>query len=251
MALTVTSGLVVSAGTQQPQVDTFGELKVCVAATFQAENQPAILVLAGRGIQRAVDWVNMHHRMRFGSKQSSDAALVAGTDTVSLSADFFAVHEIQLIDADSKVYSTLQYIPWGQWNDAIAKHNHEGEPLYWTSRNAFDDNAVQIYPVPDANAAAAYTTRLTYYERVTRPTADTDIIDAPRELGLVLCTYAEYYVAFARNREDPAAWGSKLREARKLLATFVNSVEDEPTAHLRFRLDWDRGSSSGQFDPLR
>src|SRR6056297_4364518 len=82
MSLVLTSGLVIDAGTQQPQVEPFGELKRCVARTFQGENQPGILELSGAGINKAIDWVNLHHRFRFGRKQAADVALVAGTQSV-------------------------------------------------------------------------------------------------------------------------------------------------------------------------
>lgn len=248
MALTITGGLVVS-GVGQPHVEAFGDLKKCVARTFQGESQPQILELAGYGIRRAIDWVNMSVKLRCGSKQASDANLVAGTAGVTLGSDFFAVQEVQLIDSDGNVHSTLNYLPWGQFNEMEQRQNAEGKPLYWTSRNTFDDGEILLYPVPDSGAATDYDVRVTYYERVNMPSADGDIVDAPRELGLVLCTYAESYVAYARNREDAAAWGSKKREAEKLLARFVNSTEEEPTATLQWRMAWDTTGYKG-FDPL-
>ena len=250
MSLVLTSGLVIDAGTQQPQVEPFGELKRCVARTFQGENQPGILELSGAGINKAIDWVNLHHRFRFGRKQAADVALVAGTQSVALAADFFAVDTVQLV-RDGEPARVLEYVDWTQFNQLEPAQTMDGAPQYWTAYNAFDNNEILLYPTPDASAASEYTLRLTYYERIQRPGADEDIVDAPRELGYVLCTYAEYFVAYARDRENVAAWGSKKREAERALARFVNSVDEQPGATERVRLQWDVDPVTGTFDPLR
>lgn len=250
MALVLSGSLVISgSGTQQPQVDTFGALKSCVARTLNGENQPKILELAGEGIKRAVTWVNLNGRFRFGSKQASDTSLVAGTGSYSLAADFFAIHDVQLVNADGDVHSSLEYADWGQFNRLEHTQTATGLPKYWTARNSFDDGTIQVYPTPDAGAAD-YDLRITYYERIQRPSADTDIIDAPQELGIVLCTYAESYVLFVRDRTNVASWASKKREAEELRRLFVNSTEEEPSANMRWRMDWDTNEGTG-IDPLR
>lgn len=248
MALVLSGSLVISgSGTQQPQVDTFGNLKACVARSLNGENQPKILELAGEGIKRAIVWVNLHNRFRFGSKQASDTALVAGTGSYSLPADFFAVQDVQLIDSDSKVVAQLEYLDWGQFNRLEPKQTATGQPVYWTSRNAFDDNAIQLYPVPDS---ADHSLRVTYYERIQRPSVDSDIIDAPQELGIVLCTYAESYVVWSRDSANVAKWGSAKREAQALLKQFVHSTEEEPSTNMQWRMGWDNGARPTEFDPL-
>lgn len=251
MALTLTGGLVVASGSQQPQVDTLGNLAICVARSFNAENQPAMLELAKAGIQKGVVWANLHHRFRFGSKQAADANLVAGTNTVSLAADFFAVHSVQLVNTDGYESGALEYVDWAQFNQLEPEQTSTGTPQYWTAYNAFDNNELLVYPTPDAGAATAYDVRVSYYERITQPTSDSDIIDAPQELGYVLCTYGEYYVAYARDRENVAAWASKKREAERALARFVNSTEEEPGGNERFRMQWDNHPRSTTYDPLR
>ena len=251
MALVLSGSLVISGSGGQPQVDTFGALKTCVAKTLNAENQTKILDLAGDGIKRAILWTNLTGKFRFGSKQAADANLVAGTATVSLAADFFAVQEVQLIDTNGNVDSTLEYVPWGQFNVLEQKQDATGKPLYWTSRNTFDDSTITVYPTPDTSAATDYDVRVTYYERIQRPGADSDIIDAPQELGLVLCTYAESYVLFVRDRTNVAAWASKKREAERLLSQFVHSTEEEPTAGLQWRVHWANEGYDTRNDPLR
>lgn len=249
MALVLSGSLVISgSGTQQPQVDTFGQLKECVAKTLNGANQPKILELAGTGIQRAVVWLNLNNRFRFGSKQATDTSLVAGTGSYSLAADFFAVQDVQLIDADGNVAAQLEYVDWGQFNRLEPAQAATGQPAYWTSRNAFDDNAIQVYPVPDS---ADHDLRVTYYERIQRPTADSDIIDAPQELGIVLCTYAESYVLFVRDRANVAAWASKKREAEELRRLLINSTEEEPSTNMQWRMGWDYGGRVNEPDPLR
>lgn len=251
MALVLSGSLVISGSGAQPHVDTFGNLKTCVANALNAANQPKVLERAGDCIRRAVLWTNLQGKFRFGSKQASDANLVAATATVSLASDFWAIQEVQLIDTDGNVDSTLEYIPWGQFNVLEQKQDIAGKPLYWTSRNTFDDAVITVYPTPDASAAADYDVRVTYYERIQRPSADTDIIDAPEELGLVLCTYAEYLLLFERDRTNVAAWASKKREAERLLSQFVHSTEEEPTATLQWHLHWANDGYDTRNDPLR
>lgn len=192
--------------------------------------------------------------MRFGSKQASDATITASDGTYALAADFFAVHEVQLINSSSEVDSTLEFIPWGQFNVLEQKQDADGKPHYWTARNSFDDETITIYPTPDADAASDFTLRITYYERVQAPTADTDIVDAPKELGEVLCTYGEWYLLNLRQRNDPRAVERKYAEYRDKLKEFIQSVEREPTAGYQWRIhaiydndpyDYD------DFDPLR
>jgi len=248
MALVISGPLVIASSSQQPQVETFGNLKECVARTFNAENQPKRLEDAGKMVQRAVDWVNLSYRLNCGSKQTSDTAIVAGTNTIALASDFWAVQQVQLIDSAGKPARTLRYIPFEQLNSVEPDQDDTGAPLWWTNRNSFDDNTIEVYPVPDAGAASNYTTRLTYFERLNKPSADSDIIDAPREMGLVLCTYAEHLMGQKIDRQNVAFWASKKREAEKLLGLFINAEQDQ-NENMQFRVDWSANYSSPG-DPL-
>lgn len=248
----LSGSLVVQSSTQQPQTDSFGTLKECVAKIVNGEDQQRILSLAGTGIKRGIDDINMRHVFDFGSKQASDATLTSGTSSYAVASDFFAIHEVQLINSDSEVYRTLEYIPWGQFNVLEQNQDETGTPQYWTARNTFDDETIEVYPIPDDGAASDYTLRITYYERVERPSADTDIINAPRELSDVLCTYGEYYVLLVRERES-GVWAHKLREYREKLNNFRRSRDRQPTAGLQWRIQRHGGSNYNDiddFDPL-
>jgi hypothetical protein len=247
----LSGSLVITSSGEQPHVDTFGKLKACAAKVLNGQNQPAILELAGEMIREGILWTNLNYKFRFGSKQAADAALVDGTSTVSLAADFWAIQEVQLINADGDVAATLEYVPWGQFNVAEQAQNVTGKPLYWTSRNTFDDGEIQVYPTPDAGAAADYTVRVTYYERIQRPVNDSDIVDAPEELGLVLCRYAQARLLFVKDRTNVAAWASQKREAEALLNKFMQSTEEEPTAAFQWRLHWVGDGYGDRNDPLR
>lgn len=251
MALVVSGSIVISAASGQPATDSFGTMKSCAAQVLNGENQQKILELAGKGILRGIDDINMRHVFRFGSKQATDVNLSSGVAEYDLLTDFFAVHEVQLIDAGGDPARTLQYIPWGQFNDLVHVQDGDGKPKYWTSRNTFDDGVISVYPVPGDKDAADYDLRVTYYERVERPSADSDIIAAPRELSDVLCTYAEYYILFVRDRANATAWGFKQREYERKLNMFMQMTEREPTEKLQWRVGVDSDTWGDEFDVLR
>ena len=250
MALTISGPLVIASSTGQPTVRPFGELKECVASVVNGQNQPAIKELAGKWIIKGIDDINMRHLFRFGSKASADVPLVSGQRAYSLASDFFAVREVQLIES-SEVARTLEYIPWGQFNQVEERQDRDGAPAWWTSKNSFDDGTIEVYPVPDDSAAAKYSLRITYFERIQAPSADSDVIDAPRELGDVLCTYGEYGVLFTRDRTNPAGWGHKWRQYKDKLNAFMRSTEREPTEVPQFRVMWVDSDPNNEIAPLR
>ena len=232
------------------QTSPFGALKSCAAKMVGGENQTYYLGLAADGILKGIDVVNMKHLFRFGSEQGSDLTIVEGTDEYTVPDGTFAIHEVQLIDAEDKVYRTLEYVPWGQFNTLENPQTAEGVPEFWVSRNGFDDRNIRIYPEPNDIAASKYTLRITSYMRIARPTLDTDIIDAPRELGEILCTYAEYYITRLRNKNNPTLYLERKRAFDEQLADYVHSTEREPTETLQWVLA-PTTNFSGQFDPLR
>lgn len=244
-----TGTLIVQSGTSNASTsDSFGSLKTQAARALGGENQSFILDLAGQGILKGIDVINMRHLFRFGSEQQADANLIADDATYTIPANTFAIQEVQLIDSNSKVARTLEYVPWGQFNSLVPEQTADGVPEFWTARNAFDDGEISVYPVPDADAAADYDIRITVYARIARPTLDSDVIDAPRELSECLVTYAEYYLHRTRNKNTPYIIEEAKRRFNEQLAQFVHSTEREPTETLQWALGYVR--DSGQYDPL-
>lgn len=229
---------------------TLGNIKQRVAKTLGGSNSSAILDLAEEGVLRAVDDINMRHYLRFGIQSPVSTALTAGTAAYDIPADTFNVQEVQLYDSDGNPYRTLEYLDWGEFNRIREQQTATGVPSHCTARNAFADGEIEVYPTPDAGAAAAYTLRITAIERLDRPTADDSIIAAPREIQDVLITYAEYYVLSVRHRDQYPLWGHKERQYREKLAAFVRMIHREPSERLRFRLDWDADPQPRTYDPL-
>ena len=248
MALYNTGTFVVSGGAgSASQTDSFGSMKSAAATEFGAENQQYYLGLAGKGILKGIDVVNMRNLFRFGSEQQADANLVADTDEYSIPSNTFAIQEVQLIDTDGKVARTLEYVPWGQFNSVERRQTGEGTPAFWTARNSFDDLTIQVYPVPQAQQATDYDLRVTVYTRIARPTLDSDVIVAPRELGEVLIAYAVYFMQRTRNKDKPFMIQESKKRFDELLAQFVESTEREPTENPQWTLApiawnrWGRG----------
>jgi len=229
-----TGTLIVQSGTAGKSVtDTFGAMKASAAAVIGGENQAFYLDLAGKGILKGIDVVNMKHAYRFGTFQASDTTLIVATDEYAIPTGTFAIHEVQLIDAAGKVERTLEYVPWGQFNTLLDGQDMTGNPEFWTSRNMYDEGKIQLYPIPDD---ATLDLRISYYQRVARVTLDSDIIDAPRELSEVLVTYAEYYLLRLRDKKNPTVWLERKRAFDEQLADYVVETEREPTENLQWVL---------------
>ena len=251
MALFNTGSLVVSGGTGGgTKTNSFAELKASAAKVIGGENQQYLLDLAGEGILKGIDVVNMRNVYRFGSEQGTDTTLVDGTEAYAIPAGTFAIQDVQLIDVNSKPFRTLEYVPWGQFNNLTGKQTAEGIPEFWTARNSFDDQTITLYPEPETQAAAKYTLRITYYERIARPASNSDVIDAPRELSECLVTYAEYYLLRTRNRDDPHAYMERKRAFDEQLAQYIESTEREPSENLQWVMGPQNYNSGRGYDPL-
>ena len=247
MSLYNTGTFVVQAGTTgKTTTDSFGAMKACVAKVLGGEGQPFYLDMAGDGILKGIDVVNMKRLFRFGSKQGSATTLIVDTDTYSIPSGTFAIQEVQLIDAAGKVTQTLEYVPWGQFNTLVEDQDQTGAPEFWTARNSYDTQKVQIYPIPDD---ATNDIKITYYQRISRPSVDSDVIDAPRELSEVLCTYGEYYMLRLRNKDNPVIYMDAKRRFDEQLADYVNQTEREPTETLQWVLA-PYNPQPNEFDPL-
>lgn len=233
MALTTVGSLVVkidTSSTTQLQMDTFKTLKECAADYVGGRPKSSVLEMAGRGILAGIDYMNADRLFDFATMQLADQTLVEDQMTYSLPSDFFAVREVQLIDTNSKVFSRLDYQRWGSLNQSEPKQTRTGTPDTWTSRDTFTEGQIIIYPAPSATAAADYKLRVTYYTRIERPSADSDVIAAPRELGQALCWYAKFFLA--SNKEDDGAASRKAQAAWQYFKDwermFSNSRRREP-----------------------
>jgi len=255
-ALTMTGG---GAAYQQPEVDAFGDLKKCVAKIVRGEGQAKYLEYAGDGILAGIDDINMRHLFTFASKRASTStplSLTSGTQVYPLAATFFAAREVQLVDSSTlKPYRVLDFIPFEQFNELEQSQTQTGIPRYWTTRNTFIDSAsvggqIMFYPVPDATAQSDYKYKIEDYVRVERPSDDSDVISAPRELSDVLCTYGQYHLLFILDGKDSTRWGHKLALYRDKLDAFKQSVDRTTRSGGMWIVNYDRGPSDTAFDPL-
>lgn len=247
MALATIGSLVVqvdASATNQPQVDSFLTLKQCSADYVGGRNKTAVLEAAGRAINEGIDRFNARHLIDFGSETVADANLVDGTATVALPINFFAVREAQLINTDGEVSNRLDYVPWEEWNKrtrgltGMGKQAATGRPQMWTAKNTFDDATIILYPVPDSGAATDFDIRLTIYTRVDRLSADSDILNAPRELGPALCWYGAWKLLSIK--KGPAHRDTQLARAEweNWWADFQQSRRRQPAATEGMFIEW-------------
>jgi hypothetical protein len=238
MALITLGGLTleVEDSSQQPQVEPFDQLAICCATIVNGSNNTKILDLARQLTLEAIDDVNMQHLFRFGRAQTTGTTLVDGQSNYTLDADYFAMAEVQLEDSDGNPYRTLEYIDWNQLNTLEEAQTATGAPQFWYSRNTFRDSEIHLYPVPDASAAADYTLRTTHYERVPKPSAGSDIIDAPVEMTDVVCTYCRALMLYHKHKRQTPLGDRFLALYEKKLKAFKFLDSREPTALFNFRL---------------
>ena len=219
-------------------MDTFLTLKQCAADYVGGRNKSSVLEAAGRGIVEGVDRFNARHLVSFGSETQADASLTAGTATVSVPYSFFAVRDVQLVDTDGVAYR-VDYIPWEEWNRRQEDQDATGRPLFWTAKNTFDDSELILWPTPDSDAAADYKIRLTIYTRVERPSSDSDVIAAPREMGPALCWYGAWKVLGIKKGPAHADTLAARAEWENWYGDFLKSVRRQPAATDGAFLDWD------------
>lgn len=256
-ALSMTGG---GATYQQPEVDSFGDLKKCVAKVVRGEGQAKYLEYAGDGILAGIDDINMRHLFDFASKRASTSTpltLTGGTQAYPLAANFFAAREVQLVySADNKPYRRVDFVPWEQFNELEQAQTSTGIPEFWTTRNTFLDDStiggqILFYPIPDATAQSTYKYKIEDYVRVDRPADDSDVISAPRELSDVLCTYGQYHLLFILDGKDSTRWGHKLALYRDKLDAFKMSRERVTRHAGTWLINYDRGPDSNTAtDPL-
>jgi len=198
-----------------------------------------VLEAAGRAINEGIDRFNARHVVDFGSSTDTDTALVDGTNSYTLDADFFAVRDVQLVDTDSDVQFRLTYVPWEEFNKRHPKQSQTGRPDIWTARNTFDDKQSLLYPVPDSGAAADYTIRVTTYTRIDRPASDSDIINAPRELGPALCWYGGWKLLAIKKGAGHVDTQLARREWEQWFRDFTASVRRQPAGGQGWFMEWD------------
>lgn len=240
-----------TAGAQQSQVDNLGNLQECVAEFFGASGDPYYLKLALNGIQRAVRRLNMWNIHQFGRRSAADITIVDGTDDYSLPDSTFIIETVQLVETSGDVQPKhrLDYAEWAALQRRAPDQSEKGQPTVWTAKNEFDDETIQILPIPDANTASTYKLRITYYDRIAVPTSANDVIDAPEEMSNVLCMYGEYYVASALGHPQSRVQ-QLLANAEDARASFTAMMDRKPGGHdLGMQVAWTARTNPGS-DPL-
>ena len=249
MSIVVSGPFVVqtTSSTQQPQVSTFGELKECAAKIIANNPQADDLALAGAGILDGINDINIRELFQFGRKSQTDTTLVEGQSAYSLPSDFFAVSAVQLVSPSNndEPGRSLEYIDWHKFQKGNWSQDSNGFPWMWTVKNGFDDGELLIWPKPDATAVSDWKLRITYYERIGQPTADGDIIDAPKELATVLCWYGKWWMVMHRKANDKGLMDRCYGQYRDKLDRFTGSIRRQPDSSYQIDIPVDSDRSTG------
>lgn len=188
---------------QQSLPDSFGNIAKCAADIGSWRDQDSVVALAQRGINEGIRRLNARHVFMFGRKSKADEALVADQNNYGLPSDFFAVDKVQIIDNNtSEPQNALEYDDWHAFQQRFPSQDIDGTPRFWTVKNSFDDEEYLVFPKPSASDATNRKIRLTYFERISEPSADADIIVAPREIQDYLCWYGKWYLVMHKKAND-------------------------------------------------
>jgi hypothetical protein len=161
----------------------------------------------------------------------SAITLVDGTATYDLDSAYKKPSKAVLIDSDSNEYGALAYADWERFQD-VGQQTRTGVPWIYTFKNAFDTGKVELYPVPDAGAAADYTLELTYFKRLALCTdSSSSVINGPAELEPWVVQRATALLAQIKNPEQaPLFMGT----AARLKADLVRWDTRNRDEHMRF-----------------
>ena len=199
------------------------------------------------GVQRAVNDINLSHMFDFTMTVQTDVTLVEGQLEYTLPSDLFAPRELLLVnDAESPVETApLVALDWDQFQ-RLYNQGGKGHPVNWLVRDAWTQRRVQVWPAPDASAAAKYKLRVFYYKRVTNPSlTDPNVqIEGPRELAEIIVSYVRYHLLMTYDRDNRFAIGQCYAEYKQQLNALKATENQTKAAAPRIRVEGLRGGIS-------
>lgn len=212
-----------------PGAANFAALKREVVDCVQGANDPELLDVAGRALNRAVNKLNT--RTWAWSLTRQDITTVASQNNYSVNAAFKKAHKLQLLDSSSKVTSHLVYKEPKVFWDEHSEDTSDGSPCFYTVESPLIRGEVILDPIPSSAWVALYPTmRLHYFSRVQALVQDADVLVVPSEVQI-------FVVAFARDRlaSDRGEFAAANRERGLWITTWTDLVADDNDT----MSDWD------------
>lgn len=221
------------------KTDTISSIVSDVADIIQGRGDSVVEEEALRYVNRVIDMLNLGHRYYFMRDKQTDVDLAADTVEYAITDSVFMVDDVQLLNSDSEIVRTLQYIKWGQFNRMEAVQTATGLPTVWTIRTRYQNKYIQVYPIPTSDEAT-YDLRIHFKARIAQLTsADDSTVTGPRELSEVLRRGGEFYLARARERHDKEFLDRLERQFLQSQAALeaLDKVQDEE--HFGFQIQFE------------
>lgn len=159
--------------------ETFGALKHDICAFYGQEDDFSKLELAGRTVRRIIDDLNRKQIWIFNLVTSSPITTVSGQPTIALPSDFWKTYNSRKTDSIDFSLGSMRQSDFDMRFQSQA--NITGYPYAFVIKNTFRDGTVQLFPTP----GAAYTISIRYFKLISKPSADTDLLDLPRPFQTV------------------------------------------------------------------
>lgn len=182
------------------------------------------------------------HLYEFNKMTKVSVSLVAGTQTVDLSATTPVIYKESLAylveTATSQRQDPLQYIVYEDFIKQFGKDYSTGTPSAYTFRNQALTTLLSFWPIPDATAATRFTLTLEYYRRIPliSSVAVGSSIDVPAEVETALMYGAMKRMAIhMKGASHPDVMSFDALES-KALEKLRNMERLHPDAPRRFRL---------------
>lgn len=151
---------------------SFGILKDDICQAFGFDGDPRKLLLAGRFLRDVIDDLNRKQLWDF-NLVSTTITTAAGTPSYAIPADFWKTYnarrdqdaDFQLTTLRQKTFDTI----------FISQRSINGIPYILVIKNTFRLGTVTLFPTPDG----IYTIPINYYKLISKPGADSDVLDLP------------------------------------------------------------------------
>jgi hypothetical protein len=223
--------------TQQPVWMTWGEVKRRIAKIMQGENDPDIMSDCEDHARWALHQMDLGGPWAFRRTTNVDIPLVDGVKAYALANTYFHADMVQLVfiqpaEFNEKVFKTLEWVDWDQFQYMASAQVGTGTPNVVTMHNAFDDGSLQIYPTPTEYEVDNYELRIHHYEQITKPDADTDVVQIPQQMIDTLVDGGRFRLLLEREPEGnrvmvfKALFNEGIRNARSLDRQQNNAPKD-------------------------
>lgn len=221
-------------------------MKESVAEVAGLERDERSITKAGKHIHRTIDRLNVWDRYSFFRNKSSDTTITEGMKSLDFADDLYIPLALHLVNLDGDIRYTLSRIDYENLGIQGIQEGRAGRPRDYAILNPYDDRTYSFWPYADTPTATAFKLRQVYYERMKRPAADSDVIEAPEEIAALVELGAQFRFARIMRPNHTALWGSLGREFMDRLKEMTQADERENPESWQWTYGPSNNSVSGE-----